>query len=178
MAGKFIEFLLSNKGQELLLDPKIRRLPVNPDTYALAPKGFPNPFKDSALQSALHFDLKLSKNRYNLVNSLFDVMITYRMDDLREATKAIHAADNALSKKPNAAAEDLIKQAKALIARVPITEAQANDPDFSAVFTKKRKKATDKVTGRQAEVEAKWDSFVVENYSQAKALAEKALSQL
>jgi len=178
MAGKFIEFLLSNKGQELLLDPKIRRLPVNPDTYAQAPKGFPNPFKDSSLQSALHFDLKLSKNRYNLVNSLFDVMITYRMDDLREATKAIHAADNALSKKPNAAAQDLIKQAKALIARVPITEAQANDPDFSAVFTKKRKKATDKVTGRQAEVEAKWDSFVVENYSQAKALAEKALSQL
>ncbi len=176
MAGEFIEFLLSDLGQELLLSPKIRRLPVNPKTYDKAPKGFPNPFKDSSLQSALHFDLTLSKNRYNLVNSLFDVMITYRMDDLRAATKAIHAADNALASKPNAAAADLVKQAKALIAKAPITEAQANSSDFSAIFTKKRKKATDKVTGRQAEVEAKWDAFVVENYAQAKALAEKAIS--
>ena len=178
MAGEFIEFLLSNKGQELLLNPKIRRLPVNPDTYAKAPAGFPNPFKDSSLKSALHFDLKLSKNRYNLVNSLFDVMITYRMDDLRAATKVIHKVDLALAKKPNAAAAGLIKQAKALIAKAPITEDEANNPEFSAIFTKKRKKATDKVTGRQAEVEAKWDNFVVENYAQAKALADKAVSLL
>ena len=178
MAGEFIEFLLSDHGQELLLSPKIRRLPVNPNTYAKAPAGFPNPFQDSSLQSSLHFDLKLSKNRYNLVNSLFDVMITYRMDDLRAATKAIHAAQNALSEKPNAEAAALLKQAKALVAALPITEADANNPDISAVFTKKRKKATDKVTGRQAEVEAKWDSFVVANYEQAKDLAEQALSKM
>ena len=178
MAGEFIEFLLSDHGQELLLSPKIRRLPVNPKTYAKAPAGFPNPFEDSDLQGSLHFDLQLSKNRYNLVNALFDVMITYRMDDLRAATKAIHATQLALSKSPNAEAAELLKQARALVAKLPITEADANNPDISAVFTKKRKKATDKVTGRQAEVEAKWDSFVVSNYQQAKSLAEKALEKL
>jgi len=178
MAGEFIEFLLSDHGQELLLNPKIRRLPVNPDTYAKAPEGFPNPFQDSSLQSSLHFDLKLSKNRYNLVNSLFDVMITYRMDDLRAATKAIHAAQKALSETPNVEAAALVKQARTLVAALPITEADANNPDISAVFTKKRKKATDKVTGRQAEVEAKWDAFVVANYQQAKDLAEQALSKM
>ncbi|OUS31194.1 ABC transporter substrate-binding protein ['Osedax' symbiont bacterium Rs2_46_30_T18] len=178
MAGEFIEFLLSDHGQELLLNPKIRRLPVNPDTYAKAPEGFPNPFQDSSLQSSLHFDLKLSKNRYNLVNSLFDVMITYRMDDLRAATKAIHAAQKALSETPNVEAAALVKQARTLVAALPITEADANNPDISAVFTKKRKKATDKVTGRQAEVEAKWDAFVVANYEQAKDLAEQALSKM
>jgi ABC-type Fe3+ transport system substrate-binding protein len=41
----FIDFLLTPEGQEILLDPKIRRLPVNPKTYAKAPKDFPNPFK-------------------------------------------------------------------------------------------------------------------------------------
>jgi len=178
MAGEFIEFLLSDEGQELLLDPKIRRLPVNPKTYAKAPEGFPNPFEDSSLQSALHFDLNLSKNRYNLVNSLFDVMITYRMDDLRAATKVIHEADVALAKTPNASAAELVAQAKALIAKMPISETEAINPNFTAIFTKSRKKSTDKVIGRQAEVEAQWDSFVVENYAQAKALAEKALSQL
>jgi len=178
MAGEFVEFLLSDHGQELLLNPKIRRLPVNPDTYAKAPEGFPNPFQDSSLQSSLHFDLKLSKNRYNLVNSLFDVMITYRMDDLRAATKAIHAAQKALSETPNVEAAALVKQARTLVAALPITEADANNPDISAVFTKKRKKATDKVTGRQAEVEAKWDAFVVANYQQAKDLAEQALSKM
>lgn len=80
---------MSTEGQELLLDPKIRRLPVNPATYAKAPKDFPNPFKDKTIGAAVKFDLALSKGRYNVINSLFDVMITYRLDDLREAIRAI-----------------------------------------------------------------------------------------
>ena len=60
-AAAFIEFLLSPAGQEVLLDPKIRRLPVNPATYAKAPPGFPNPFKDKSIGAAVKFDLQLSK---------------------------------------------------------------------------------------------------------------------
>ena len=75
-AQLFIDFLLTPEGQEILLDPKIRRLPVNPKTYSKAPKDFPNPFKDSSIGAAVKFDVLLSKGRYNLVNSLFDVMIT------------------------------------------------------------------------------------------------------
>ena len=105
-------------------------------------------------------------------------MITYRMDDLRAATQVIHEVDIALAKKPNAGAAELVAQAKALIAKMPISETEASNPNFTAIFTKARKKSTDKVIGRQAEVEAQWDSFVVENYAQAKDLAEKALSQL
>ncbi len=177
-AQEFIEFLLSVKGQTLLLNPKIRRLPVNPAIYSQAPKGFPNPFTDKELQGTLKFDLKLSKNRYNLVNSLFDVMITYRKDDLTDATRAIHTLERKLAKKPNPKAGKLLDEAKALIARLPITEAEANNPELASVFTKKRKKATDKVTGRQAEIEAKWDTFVVNNYSKARKLAAKAQDML
>jgi len=177
-AGKFIDFLLDTKGQELLLDPKIRRLPVNPATYAKAPEGFPNPYKDSSIGSAVKFDLKKSKNRYNLVNSLFDVMITYRLDDLRDATKAIQDAEAKMAGKSNPEAAKLIAEAKALVAKVPIDEAKSLDKDFAGIFKKKRKKATDKVTGRQAEVEQGWDKQVVENYAKAKALAEKAQSML
>ncbi|MET0102257.1 MAG: extracellular solute-binding protein [Sedimenticola sp.] len=167
-AKAFIDFLLSDEGQVILLDKKIRRLPVNPKTYAKAPANFPNPFKDSSIGAAVKFDVQLSKARYNLVNSMFDVMITYRMDDLRAAIKAVQDAEAANGDKK------LIDEAKALIAAVPITEAQAADPDFAKIFKKKRKKATDKVTGRQAEVEQQWDDMVKANYAKAIVLANKA----
>ncbi len=177
-AAAFIEFLLSPAGQEVLLDPKIRRLPVNPATYAKAPEGFPNPFKDSSIGSAVKFDLQLSKSRYNVVNSLFDVMVTYRLDDLRAATQAIQAAEAKLAGKSNPEAQKLVDEAKALVAKLPITEAQASEKDFNTIFKKKRKKATTKVTGRQAEIEQKWDSEVKANYVKARELAEKAASMI
>mgnify|MGYP005628246991 FL=1 len=180
-AKLFIDFLLTPEGQEILLDPKIRRLPVNPKTYSKAPKDFPNPFKDSSIGAAVKFDVLLSKSRYNLVNSLFDVMITYRLDDLRDTMSAIYKAEKALGNKNNPKAKKLIADARALVAKLPISEAKANDPDFNKIFKKKRKKAKDisKYAGtRQAEVEADWDKQVVSNYKQAKQKAEQALKSL
>jgi phosphoglycerate transport regulatory protein PgtC len=175
-AATFIEFLLSPDGQEALLDPKIRRLPVNPATYAKAPAGFPNPFKDESIGAAVKFDVDLSKSRYNVVNSMFDVMITYRLDDLQAVTRAIQKAQAAAAKRP---ADDkvsaLVSEARALVAAVPVSEAQASDPAFSGIFKKKRKKKTDVVPKRQAEVEEQWDAFVRKNYAQALAKAEQAL---
>ena len=49
--------------------------------------------KSIFLGAAVKFDVQLSKSRYNLVNSLFDVMITYRLDDLRAAMSAIYKAE-------------------------------------------------------------------------------------
>lgn len=179
-AEAFVEYLLSVEGQELLLDPAIRRLPVNPATYAKAPADFPNPFKDTSIGAAVKFDVALSESRYNIVNSLFDVMVTYRREDLAEACKAIQQAETALSGKSNTEAEALIKEARALIAAMPISEAEAVDAKFPGVFTsdafKSRKKADVKVPPRQAEIEEKWDSFSKKNYAEAKAKAEKALA--
>jgi hypothetical protein len=181
-AAAFIEFLLSVDGQELLLDPAIRRLPVNPNTYAKAPADFPNPFKDKSIGAAVKFDVELSKDRYNIVNSLFDVMVTYRREDLVKATEAIQKAEAALKDKPNAEAEALIKEARGLIAAVPITESEALDGKFPGVFTsdvfKSRKKADVKVPQRQAEIEEKWDAFTKKNYGDAEAKAQKALAML
>ena len=44
-AEAFIEFLLSPTGQEALLEPTIRRLPVRPETYAKAPAGLSQPLQ-------------------------------------------------------------------------------------------------------------------------------------
>jgi phosphoglycerate transport regulatory protein PgtC len=175
-AGAFIEYLLSPAGQEVLLNPKIRRLPVNPATYAKAPKGFPNPFEDKSIGSAVKFDLGLSKSRYNIINSLFDVMITYRLDDLRDATKAIQMAEKKQMGKSNGAAMKMIAEARELIAQVPIDDTKASENSFNKIFKKKRKKASTKVTGRQAEFEQAWDTQIKANYAKAKELANKAAS--
>ena len=181
-AAAFVEYLLSVEGQELLLDPAIRRLPVNPATYAKAPKDFPNPFKDNSIGAAVKFDVELSGSRYNLVNSLFDIMITYRREDLAAAAKAIQKAEAALAGKSNAKAKALIKESHGLLAAMPISEAEAVDAKFPGIFTsdvfKKRKKATAKVPPRQAEIEEKWDAFSKKNYAAAKAKAEEALKLL
>ncbi|MEK9672883.1 MAG: extracellular solute-binding protein [Rhodospirillaceae bacterium] len=177
-AAAFIEYLLSTEGQELLLDPKIRRLPVNPATYAKAPADFPNPFKDKTIGAAVKFDLDLSKGRYNVINSLFDVMITYRLDDLRAASQAIQVAEAKMAGKSNAEAAKLIAEAHALVNSVPVDAATASQKDFNKIFKKKRKKATTKVSGRQAEIEREWDEATKANYTKAKELAEKAASML
>ncbi len=173
-AAAFIDFLLSDEGQEILFDPKIQRLPVKPAIYAKAPAGLPNPFEDNSIGAAVKFDSNLSKGRYNLVNSLFDQMITFRKDELQAATQAIHEAAAALAAKPDPKAQALLDQARELVAALPVTEAEANDPAFAAIFEKKRKKATDEVPQRQAEVEQKWDTFARTNYEKAEKLAQEA----
>ncbi|TLP69376.1 extracellular solute-binding protein [Parasedimentitalea maritima] len=174
-ARAFIEYLLTPAGQEVLLDPAIMRLPVNPATYEAAPEGFPNPFAEgSTIGAAVEFDVFKSKARYNLVNSMFDVMITYRLDDLRSAVRAVQLAEAKHATGDNAEAKALIAEARALIEANPIDEAKSLDAEFAATFTKKRKKATDTVGERQAQVEQGWDTMVVENYRRAQELAEKA----
>jgi len=173
-AVAFIEYLLTPEGQAVLLDPAIMRLPINPATYAQAPEGFPNPFEDATIGATVEFDVEKSGARYNLVNSLFDVMITYRLGDLRDAVGAIQAAEAAVAESGNAEAQKLIDEAWALIDASPIDEAKSLDPEFNAVFTKSRKKAEDEVEARQAEIEQEWDTMVVENYRKAKELAEQA----
>lgn len=175
-AGKFIDFMLSEKGQELLLDPKIRRLPINPAVYAKAPEGYPNPFTDARLGKGVPFDTLQSEKRYELVNSLYDIMITYRLKDLQAATLAIHEAEAALAKKPNPEAAKLIADARAAIAALPIDGAASLKDDYTAAFT--GKKTEGKSVGRQAEIEQEWDAFTVANYRKALDLADKAKAQL
>ena len=173
-AVKFIEFLLSPEGQQVLLNPAIMRLPVNPAAYKNAPEGFPNPFSESFAPGAIEFDVDLSGERYNLVNSLFDVLVTYRLEDLREAVAAVHKAEAKHADGSNEKAASLIAEARKLIEAMPITAEQASDPSFANVFTTSRAKPDTKVVGRQAEVEQEWDTFAVNNYRKARELAEQA----
>ena len=100
-AQAFVDFLLSPAGQEVLLDPGIRRLPVLPATYEKAPAGYPNPFKDAQFQKMMLFDVDKSEARTAPVDVLFDQLISFQLEGLKAATKSIHDAEAAIAKKAN-----------------------------------------------------------------------------
>jgi hypothetical protein len=83
-----------------------------------------------------------------------------------------------LAENDNAEAAKLVEEARSLVNEVPIDAETASQPEFNAIFQKKRKTADTEVTGRQAEVEQEWDTMVKANYAKAKELAEKAKSML
>ncbi len=171
-AEAFVEFLLSEEGQQILLDPKIQRLPVRLATYGNAPAGYPNPFKDAKFGAAVNFDVDVSEARYELTNSLYDRLITFRLKELNAAWKAIHDAE--ARRGANAEAVRLIAEGRKLASSVPISEKEAGDKAIAGSF--QEVKPGQKVAGRQAEFEEKWDAFAVKNYTEAKALGEKALA--
>ena len=175
-ARKFIAFSLSLAGQELLLDPKISRLPVLPaETLGgKVPADYPKIF-EIAKRAKVQFDSVLSESRYYLVSSLFDQTVTFRHKELQAATKAIHDAEAALARKHNAEGSALVKQARDL-AFAPIVNASlVQDPQFLATFTKnKRDAAVNKqVTG----LEDSWNTKAKANYEKARELAVKAAAQ-
>ena len=172
-AAAFVEFILSDEGQAILLDPKIRRLPVRPETYAKAPADYPNPFKDTSLGARVKFDADKSETRYELVNSLYDRLVTFRLKELNEAWKAIHAADAAVAKKSTPEAQRLLTDARKRATAVPITEQQANDPAIAGSFQERKKDQP--VAARQAEFEEQFDAAAKRNYAEAKSLAEQAI---
>ena len=173
-AEAFVEFLLSEEGQQILLDPKIQRLPVRPATYDKAPPNYPNPFKDTSIGAKVSFDAQVSEARYELLNSLYDRVVTFRLKELNAAWKAIHDADRRLGPGASAAAKQLLAQARKLATSVPVTAAEASDPSITGAF--QELKPGQKAAGRQAEFEAKWDAAAVKMYAEGKALAEWALT--
>ncbi|MDO8418408.1 MAG: extracellular solute-binding protein [Rubrivivax sp.] len=174
-AKKFIAYTVSAEGQELLLDPKISRLPILPPEAmkGKVPAGYPNAF-EIAKRAKVSFDSELSESRYNVVSAMFDQTITFRLKDLQAATQAIHAAEAALARKPGAAAAALVKQARDLAYSPVVGAGMAGNKDFLALFTANKKNAAvnKQVTG----LEDSWNRHAQDNYQRARQLAEQALA--
>lgn len=151
-ARRFIAFLLSGEGQRLLLDPQIRRLPVATEAYAEAPEDFPNPYRDRLARDTLDFDTPLSQLRYNMVNSLFDHLITFRLRTLGRAWQALQDAE-AMPERTGAATRSLA-EARALLGKVPVSAEQARDPEFNAKFSSHHRSIA--LPAEQVAIERAW----------------------
>jgi len=172
-ARRFVEFTLSQEGQELLLMPAISRLPVLP--YAAfggkIPAGYPDPLV-IVRRSKVQFNADLSEDRYALVHSLFDQTITFRLQELQAATKAIADAEAKLAGKKNAGAEALLRQAREL-AYAPVISAQiADQKDFQKLFASNKRELS--VAKQITALEETWNSKAKANYERAADVARRA----
>ncbi len=104
-----------------------------------------------------------SESRTAVVDTLYDQLITFQLDGLKAATKAIHDAEAALAKKDNADGRAKVKQARDRIAEMPVNEAQASAAETKAAFTGAKEKSA-----RQAELEQQWASKAKAAYAEAK----------
>ena len=168
-ARAFVEYLLSDEGQLKLFDPAIGRLPVVPGLYARGPKGYPNPF--AMKMGGVAFDDKLSSARRNVVNSLFDHVITFRHAELKGAWAAIHAADGQIGKARAAgrdvkAAQAHLAEARRLASTVPLDAARASDKDVNEAFKGK--------ADVKSKLETEWDGAAKAAYAKARELADAA----
>jgi ABC-type Fe3+ transport system substrate-binding protein len=173
LGKKFIAFTLSEEGQQLLLDPKISRLPVLPATYSKAPKDYPNPYS-GRIKAKVNFDSELSEQRYYVVSAMFDHTITFRHKELAAAAKAIHDAGAKLAGKNNPQAQKLLAEARELAFQPVVGEDKSKDKEFLALFrdTKRDAAKTKQVTG----LEEYWNSLARKNYARAAELANQAAS--
>ena len=170
-AKKFMAFSMSTEGQQLLFDPKISRLPILPYSQLKAPAGYPDP-QEVAKRAKVQFDADLSEARYQVVTSLFDQMVTFRLKELQGATKAIQEAEKALKTRPNARGSDLVKQARAL-AYTPLVGAEnVKNEQFLELFRKSRRDV--EVSKQLSGQEQLWANKARENYARAQQLATEA----
>ena len=139
-ARKFIDFLVSPNGQSMLLDDKIRRIPILRDTFEEAPDDYPNPYKSNKLAETFNFDVVLSTKRYGLIDALFDAIISNNFAALKEATSRIHALESSLKNRNNKEADLLLVQAKEKLLWLPnVTDSQSQDENFLSKTTAQKK---------------------------------------
>jgi ABC-type Fe3+ transport system substrate-binding protein len=168
-ARAFVEYLLGDEGQLRLFAPEIGRLPVVPALYARAPKGYPNPF--TMKLGGVDFDDKLSSGRRNVVNALFDQVVTFRHAELKAAWGAVHTADAQVAKARAAgrnvdAAAAQLAEARKLASTVPLDARRASDREVSAAFRDKPEV--------KSRMETEWDTAAKVGYARARELAEGA----
>lgn len=170
-AKKFIAFTLSKEGQQILFDPKISRLPVLPYADLKVPAGYPD-IQAVAKKAKVQFDSELSESRYQVVVSMFDQMVTFRLKELQAATKAIHDADRKQKARPNPQAAELLKQARGYAYAPLVGQEMVKNEQFLELFRKSRRDVavSKQLTGQ----EELWATKAKANYARATELANQA----
>lgn len=131
-AAAFLDFLRSKDGQSLLLDPNIMRLPLDPAVQQELPIWFPDPLK-AADSKVFPFDRALSAQRYQLVNAMFDQLITLRLAGLREVWNEVKRLEAAFSRDEQAM--ESLDKVRALLTQVPVGDMMSSDATFLDQFS-------------------------------------------
>lgn len=124
-ARRFIRYLLSPAGQQVLAD-------ANTGKYPIAPLEADNPrsVQQRRLLSQPPLDYRLILKRQQLVQRMFDTAISFRLAQLKDAWRALHSAEARL-KHP-------LPAIRTLLTSVPVDAASSENEAWLAQFDNKR----------------------------------------
>ncbi len=131
-ATLFIQFLLSRQGQELLQTKAISRLPIDPELYAhnLNPL---NPYSLEPENFSKTFNAIQSRQRYQLVNTVFDHFITFQLSTLQRVWKKVIQAQELLDNTPsgNGKRRQELSRIRIELTTIPLSEQQMHDKNYA-----------------------------------------------
>lgn len=140
LAGRYIDFLLSDPGQSLLLEPAISRYPIAASVLERQPEHPLNRYRQQ-LQDTLKYDRQQAQRRYHLVNALFDQLITLRLAFIKQAWGELQVleSDPLLVRQPQLRQPQLrqsLVQIKQRLMQVPFDESQLANHGLLAKFNR------------------------------------------
>lgn len=172
-AEHFVDFVLSPEGQALLLDPAVARLPISPVVYPADGTTDGSPFQRDGLFTKGLFEASLSAARYELVNIIFDEMITFRRSELVRLWRSVRALETALSARSDADLAKLVSVARNALSRPPLSGTEVMDLERWRDLVRVRRGLP--TPAPQAQLEARIKAQIDENMQQAAhALADAA----
>lgn len=159
---KFVDFLRAEDAQELLLDPEIRRIPIDPALWEKA--GFsPEDYKPTH-----RLDLKLAATRMTVVNALFDDMITHRLLEIRKLWDALRRLEKSPVILQSDSMRPLLVAVRKSLEAVPVAAFMANEQSFERVFSDSVPPET-AVAGR-LRVQDSWSNDFSQRFKSAREL--------
>ncbi|MFT3800440.1 MAG: ABC transporter substrate-binding protein [Burkholderiaceae bacterium] len=169
IARRFIDFVLSDAGQSLLLHPDIRKLPVRPGVYAKAPAGYHDPFATAA-RGGYRYDNARGRPRLSALAALFDASLVAPLPRLQEDWRAWYAAER--DRDPaDGRRRAVLAAARRLLEAPGATEAELDDPSLQAIFEQRRR---DPASAARAEaIERRWQAQAAERLARAAALLDR-----
>lgn len=118
-AERFVDFLLSKEGQEILLQPTIGRIPIRAELNAgLLPEE-----NTGGLLGAGGFDARLSAERYGIVNLIFDDYIVRRRVTLARLWTRLRTLEAGAAS--DAAQRGTLARVRRLLGAPPLSAADA-----------------------------------------------------
>lgn len=169
-AQQFVEFLVSEEGQTVLFNPDIRKLPIRPSVYHLAPEGYYNPFQAVQAMDGFFFNNELGIASQDINTALFDQLFTYRQSQLKQTYQLLRQAENLVNIQHNPYWWQQIQQAKMLIVTTPLTAYDAANPILQQTFN--QQKASTEIATQANTIEKQWGTIIEQNYQRAMQLAQ------
>lgn len=166
-ARRFVAFVLSDAGQQLLFHPDIRKLPVRAGVYQRKPAGYFNPF-EAAAKHPVVYDPTMAQPRLALTNALFDRWLSDhhpRMQALWRALRQLKAGSPV-----DKAKAVQIATLRQKLSSTPIEETQSQDIELQSGFTRRRQDVDANAHAKRQEQD--WSDRFAERYREAEKLVQ------